>query len=167
MPRNLYRGADSAIVYTHFDKLAQPIALDTVSSLFSSSSQPQTQSVDETTAREMALVRRNLAYRMWLYVPHMHSEDIRLHEQAIEGYEAARGDMEEVERTGEMGGRKFSKEEAKEGLEYIKFQKGFGEKHLEIVRRFGRYPHRNKLLGRESTREEVEYLEGGGETFGQ
>ena len=30
--------------------------------------------------------------------------------------------------------------------------------HRDIVRRFGRFPHRNRLLGRESTREELEYL---------
>ena len=30
--------------------------------------------------------------------------------------------------------------------------------HRDIVRRFGRFPHRNRLLGRESTREEKEYL---------
>ncbi len=31
--------------------------------------------------------------------------------------------------------------------------------HREIVRRFGRFPHRNPILGRESTREEIDYLE--------
>jgi uncharacterized protein (DUF924 family) len=34
--------------------------------------------------------------------------------------------------------------------------------HLEIVRRFGRFPHRNAILNRETTREEQEYLDGGG-----
>jgi uncharacterized protein (DUF924 family) len=36
------------------------------------------------------------------------------------------------------------------------------EHHREIVRRFGRFPHRNHLLGRESTPEEIAYLENGG-----
>ncbi len=39
--------------------------------------------------------------------------------------------------------------------------------HLEIVERFGRFPHRNAALGRSSTREELAYLQGGGEHFGQ
>jgi uncharacterized protein (DUF924 family) len=34
--------------------------------------------------------------------------------------------------------------------------------HRDIVRRFGRFPHRNALLGRTSTPEEVAYLAGGG-----
>jgi len=36
------------------------------------------------------------------------------------------------------------------------------EGHRDIVRRFGRFPHRNALLGRESTVEEMEFLRGGG-----
>ena len=34
--------------------------------------------------------------------------------------------------------------------------------HADIVRRFGRFPHRNKLLGRSSTAEELEFIEAGG-----
>jgi uncharacterized protein (DUF924 family) len=36
------------------------------------------------------------------------------------------------------------------------------EHHHDIVRRFGRFPHRNKILGRESTSEEQKYLDNGG-----
>lgn len=39
---------------------------------------------------------------------------------------------------------------------------GMAEHHRDIVRRFGRFPHRNAILGRPSTREEVEYLANGG-----
>lgn len=34
--------------------------------------------------------------------------------------------------------------------------------HREIIRRFGRFPHRNEILGRSSTEAEVSYLESGG-----
>lgn len=34
--------------------------------------------------------------------------------------------------------------------------------HMDAIRRFGRFPHRNEVLGRESTPEEQEYLESGG-----
>lgn len=34
--------------------------------------------------------------------------------------------------------------------------------HREIIRRFGRFPHRNALLGRESTQQELEFLAQGG-----
>ena len=39
--------------------------------------------------------------------------------------------------------------------------------HRDIIARFGRFPHRNKLLGRASTAAEREYLSQGGATFGQ
>ena len=34
--------------------------------------------------------------------------------------------------------------------------------HRDIIRRFGRFPHRNPILGRESTPEELAYIEAGG-----
>jgi len=34
----------------------------------------------------------------------------------------------------------------------------FELKHKLIIDRFGRYPHRNEILGRESTQEEIEFL---------
>ena len=34
--------------------------------------------------------------------------------------------------------------------------------HADIIRRFGRFPHRNKVLGRETTPEEQAFLDGGG-----
>jgi uncharacterized protein (DUF924 family) len=40
-------------------------------------------------------------------------------------------------------------------------------KHLEIVQRFGRFPHRNAILGRPSTPSELEYLQSNSESFGQ
>lgn len=41
------------------------------------------------------------------------------------------------------------------------------EQHRSIVARFGRFPHRNGLLGRSNTAEEEAYLAEGGHTFGQ
>ncbi|MGB8222298.1 MAG: DUF924 family protein, partial [Polyangiales bacterium] len=39
------------------------------------------------------------------------------------------------------------------------------ERHKAIIDRFGRYPHRNEILGRSSTPEEVAFLEGPGSSF--
>ena len=41
---------------------------------------------------------------------------------------------------------------------------GLAEHHRDIVRRFGRFPHRNAILGRSMTKEEEEYLANGGYT---
>jgi uncharacterized protein (DUF924 family) len=43
----------------------------------------------------------------------------------------------------------------------------FAELHADIVEAFGRFPHRNALLGRENTPEEAEYLAGDTVDFGQ
>jgi len=43
----------------------------------------------------------------------------------------------------------------------------FAELHKDIVHQFGRFPHRNKLLNREDTAEEAEYLAGDSPDFGQ
>ena len=34
----------------------------------------------------------------------------------------------------------------------------WAEKHAAVIRRFGRYPHRNEILGRQSTPEEIAFL---------
>ena len=41
----------------------------------------------------------------------------------------------------------------------------FELRHKAIIDRFGRYPHRNAILGRESTAEEIEFLAGPGSSF--
>ena len=42
--------------------------------------------------------------------------------------------------------------------EYLKY----ADEHLDIIRRFGRFPHRNRMLGRETTPDERTFLDGGG-----
>ena len=41
----------------------------------------------------------------------------------------------------------------------------YAERHREIIRRFGRFPHRNAILGRASTPEEIEFLKTPGSGF--
>ena len=84
----------------------------------------------------------------FLYLPFEHAESLPHQERCVELYErlAAR---------------------APAGLE-ARFE-GFcqyARRHREVIRRFGRFPHRNAVLGREPTSEEIAYLEGGGDRFG-
>lgn len=75
--------------------------------------------------------------RLFLYMPFMHSESKRIHEVAVDLFTGL-------------------------GLEgNLKFEM----KHKAIIDRFGRYPHRNKILGRESTAEEIEFLGKPGSSF--
>jgi uncharacterized protein (DUF924 family) len=41
----------------------------------------------------------------------------------------------------------------------------YAERHRDIIRRFGRFPHRNEILGRASTSEEIEFLKTPGSGF--
>jgi uncharacterized protein (DUF924 family) len=41
----------------------------------------------------------------------------------------------------------------------------YAERHREVIRRFGRFPHRNRALGRESTAAELDYLAQPGSGF--
>jgi uncharacterized protein (DUF924 family) len=75
--------------------------------------------------------------KAFLYLPYMHSESALIHDEAVRLYSAP-------------------------GLEY---NLEFEHKHKVIIDRFGRYPHRNEVLGRESTPEELEFLKTPGSSF--
>ena len=75
--------------------------------------------------------------RHFLAMPYMHSESPVIHKVALE---------------------LFSQQGMERTLD-------FEIRHKEIVDRFGRYPHRNEILGRKSTPEEVEFLKQPGSSF--
>lgn len=81
--------------------------------------------------------RLDVQERAFLYMPFMHSESQAIHEQAVVLFDQP-------------------------GLEY---NLEFEYKHKAIVDRFGRYPHRNEILGRKSTEEEIAFLKEPGSSF--
>ncbi|WP_114973968.1 DUF924 family protein [Rhodoferax ferrireducens] len=78
-----------------------------------------------------------LAQRIFAYMPYMHSESLLIHAQAA---------------------RLF----AQPGMEGTL---AFEQRHQAIIARFGRYPHRNTILGRLSTPEELAFLAQPGSSF--
>jgi uncharacterized protein (DUF924 family) len=72
--------------------------------------------------------------RGFFYLPFMHSEEMPDQEMCLALYQA-------------LGNP--------EGIKYA-------ELHADIIRRFGRFPHRNPVLGRTTTKEEKAFLDGGG-----
>lgn len=66
----------------------------------------------------------------FLYMPYMHSESLLIHERALQLF-------------------------SQPGLET---NLDFEIQHKTIIEKFGRYPHRNAILGRESTTKEIEFL---------
>lgn len=103
----------------------------------------------------------------------MHSESLEVHKRAVTVHEDMAKDMEEFlqKDIGALDGdEKVSYEllsEKKDALKaHLENTLDFEKRHLIIIERFGRYPHRNEAMGRNSTGEEIDYLENGGETFG-
>ncbi|HMF21656.1 MAG TPA: DUF924 family protein [Pseudolabrys sp.] len=72
--------------------------------------------------------------RGFFYLPFEHSEDLADQERGI-AFHKAIGDLDGVK---------------------------WAELHADIIRRFGRFPHRNAVLGRTTTPEEQAFLDGGG-----
>ncbi len=87
-------------------------------------------------------------YGYFMLMPFMHSEDIADQERCIELFQQL------ADRTPEGPARKS-----------LEAAVGYGVKHRDIVKRFGRFPHRNAVLGRESTPEETEFLTKPGSSF--
>ena len=75
--------------------------------------------------------------RAFVYMPYMHSESGLVHQQAVKLFDQP-------------------------GMES---NLTFEQRHKAIIDRFGRYPHRNQALGRESSPDELEFLQQPGSSF--
>ena len=91
--------------------------------------------------------------RMFVYLPLEHAEDLAAQEHCVERMRAL---AESVAADPES-----TPEQRKLFDSYI----GYAIAHRDIVARFGRFPHRNALLGRASTDEEREFLTNPGSAF--
>ena len=87
--------------------------------------------------------------RVFLYMPLQHAEDLGLQRRSVDQFESLAAEVDDAWRA------RFV-----ENAHYARL-------HRDIVERFGRFPHRNRVLGRESTEEELGYLADGAPTFGQ
>ncbi len=76
------------------------------------------------------------AERTFFYLPFEHAEDLAAQGRGVELFRARDPDNAE-----------------------------WARRHCEIIERFGRFPHRNAVLGRESTPEEAEFLKQPGSSF--
>lgn len=99
--------------------------------------------IDRGLDRALAVVERQ-----FLYMPLMHAEDVERVRRHCDLADACVAEVPEER-----------KHAAFEG--WIKAAR----QHLAIVERFGRYPHRNAVLGRTSTNEELAFLKEPGSSF--
>ncbi|MCF2972189.1 DUF924 domain-containing protein [Synechococcus sp. Nb3U1] len=79
--------------------------------------------------------------RWFVYLPFEHSEDLA-----------------DQQRSMELFGQLQSDPASQSAIDYAR-------RHLEIIKRFGRFPHRNTILGRPSTPAELEFLQQPGSSF--
>ena len=77
------------------------------------------------------------AYRQFMLMPMMHSEDLAVQERSLPLFESLTNPLTHE----------------------------YAVKHRDIIARFGRFPHRNAILGRPSTDEELEFLKQPGSSF--
>ncbi len=81
----------------------------------------------------------HLSTQQFYYMPFEHSENLADQRRSVELFRAGADDERKEENI------------------------GYAVKHLEIIERFGRFPHRNAILGRQSTPQELKFLEEGGD----
>ncbi|KAH0288180.1 DUF924-domain-containing protein [Aureobasidium namibiae CBS 147.97] len=150
MPRNCYRGMGAAKVFNFFDPLALAIALR----------------AKELGIHQRPDVRYRLGYRLWLFMPFEHAEDMQMQEVMIEEQKERFQDVEmlmhgEVDKedviTASWREVLMRKIEEFGALRSI-LQKAVDE-HYAAIRKFGRFPYRNVALGRSSSQEEQAFLD--------
>jgi uncharacterized protein (DUF924 family) len=137
VPRNSFRTqATLPLVYNHYDRLAHALLRSCMK-------------LEPDPLRFPAYMKRP-ALQAWLYMPLVHSEDLGSHEL----WYSLIAQVEAEVPVSDTGAR-----------EYLERTRKAEDSHIDAVRKFGRYPHRNACLGRESTPEEREWLKTG-DTFG-
>ncbi|KAL8733737.1 MAG: hypothetical protein Q9166_001930 [cf. Caloplaca sp. 2 TL-2023] len=128
--------SQQSLIYTHYDRISRAVAHEIYSLSLDTSS----------------TFGQSPAYQMWFYLPLEHSEALSDHDLMRKKL----GDMK----------TKWETKKDEKAVEFMGTLMGFEKQHRDILERFGRYPHRNGVMGREETGEEREYLDGGGDTFG-
>jgi uncharacterized protein (DUF924 family) len=90
-----------------------------------------------------------LIQRCFYYLPLEHSEDIKDQDMCVALYQ----NMKESAK--------------KQHLKQIEYSLKYAEIHRDIIKKFGRFPHRNKILSRNTTKAELEFLSKEATSFGQ
>lgn len=80
--------------------------------------------------------------RLFFFMPVMHSEDISVQRTSVKTFSSLADEFKD----------------SAEVFEFLENSADYARRHYEIIEKFGRYPHRNKILGRKSTPEEIEFL---------
>jgi|KBSSwiStaDraftv2_1062776.scaffolds.fasta_scaffold21290_3 uncharacterized protein (DUF924 family) len=91
----------------------------------------------------------NIIERLFFYMPLQHAESTEVQDESVSAY------------------RRLVAESPAEMRSTFESSLQSAEEHRALIRQFGRFPHRNRLLGRDTTPEEDAYLKKAGDRFGQ
>jgi uncharacterized protein (DUF924 family) len=91
----------------------------------------------------------NIIERLFFYMPLQHAESTEVQDESVSAY------------------RRLVTESPAELRSTFESALESAEEHRALIRQFGRFPHRNHLLGRDTTAEEEAYLKKSGAHFGQ
>ena len=94
----------------------------------------------------------SLLERYVFYLPMMHAENLATQRAGVAAYTRLEEDAKTRGAPTEL-------------VAVLHAALDYAQRHLEIIDRFGRFPHRNALVGRASTDEEVEFLKQPGSSF--
>lgn len=107
-------------------------------------------SVATIAVREYEAQPLLLVQRTFLYMPFMHVENATLQQAMVAKFE---------------GLVKLAAERSPENVGFFAYGLEYAKKHRDIVETYGRFPHRNVILGRTSTASELEFLQQAGSSF--
>jgi uncharacterized protein (DUF924 family) len=127
---------NQGVIYKHYDRIARAVFYV----------------IDERRLDRSDQYFASPAHRAWFYMPLEHSESLADHELLARNLK----DLNDV----------LKVRNRDEDLKYLEQVVKFADMHSGILKKFGRYPHRNRWMERETTDEEKIYLVEGGQTFG-
>ena len=126
-PRNMFRNDSKMFSY---DSLALSLTL---------------KSIHDGWDMQLSLIERT-----FLYMPLMHSEELKVQKMSLEYFSKLVAQAKEC---------------CPKNVSYYEYSLKFAKRHHDIIEKFGRFPHRNATLGRASSTGELEFLNKPGSSF--
>ncbi len=96
-----------------------------------------------------------LVARIFIYLPLEHAEDATLQTHSVLAFEDLLAQAEQL----------GSAQEQQSVQQFLSGTLDYARRHQEVIEQFGRFPHRNSVLGRSSTAQELQYLSQPGAGF--
>ncbi|KAJ3547910.1 hypothetical protein NM208_g1257 [Fusarium decemcellulare] len=150
IPRNCYRDDEASVAYTFFDPIALHVAF---------------KAIERDVPRQPDVHYRH-AYRFWFYMPLEHSEELEIqkklaleHDKMFSESHRLADEESSCDDAPTLYCRKVLLERKDAWSEWENTIRGIATAHAGLIESFGRYPHRNQALKRESTREELDHLQ--------